>query len=226
MIGTPGLRPERAWQVDLGFEFDDGDYSRHRVNLFHSWIHDYISFLGNEVAQPVGARLLRTVNVDEATIWGVEAYSELDWTYWLTTFTSLSYLEGTDETIERPLAGISPLEGRIGVRLKEESDRWGVELAARFVDQQDRLGTFLVNTLDGFTPKALELPTDAFTTLYVRAYYNVAETFHITGGIENLTDERYLEHLDLRLPEVPGSFPETLALAPGITPYLGFEWTY
>jgi outer membrane receptor protein involved in Fe transport len=48
---------------------------------------------------------------------------------------------------------------------------------------------------------------------------------HLVGGVDNLFDRTYLEHLDLRLrgPAVtPGGV--TAALSPGFTAYAGLEW--
>ena len=226
VIGTPDLSPERAWQIDLSFEYDDGCYSKWRTTLFHSWIFDYISYQGNRIVEPSSATLLRTVNIDEATIWGLESYLEIKLTNRLTLFGSARYLEGKDEVHNRPLTGISPFEGRVGWRMKDSNDTWGLEVGSRIVNQQDRLGVFLINTIGGFTPEELESITPDFFTIYIRGYYNVSQNFHVIGGIENLTDERYVEHLSLRLPAVDGRFPQTPVLGPGITPYVGFEWTY
>ena len=65
--------------------------------------------------------------------------------------------------------------------------------------------------------------------MYVRANYDVRDHFSIVGGIENLLDHNYLEHLDLRLPPDVidrQAFVASPVLSPGITPYIGFEWTH
>jgi outer membrane receptor protein involved in Fe transport len=52
---------------------------------------------------------------------------------------------------------------------------------------------------------------------------------NVVGGIENLFDKTYLEHLDLRLPNetINGqTFANTAVYSPGITPYIGVEWTH
>ena len=63
---------------------------------------------------------------------------------------------------EEPLPSIVPLESRLGLRLHRAADapRWGVELAARMVDAQDRVATSL-----------LETPTPGFTVWDVRGYW-------------------------------------------------------
>jgi outer membrane receptor protein involved in Fe transport len=69
----------------------------------------------------------------------------------------------------------------------------------------------------------LEYPTSGFTTAYVRGYITPTPNLHIIGGIDNLFDRSYVEHLNLRLaPQGPNV--ATPVLSPGITPYLAVEW--
>jgi len=50
----------------------------------------------------------------------------------------------------------------------------------------------------------------------------------VIGGIDNLFDVAYREHLNLQLAADPqGVFPNpTPVLSPGISPYVGIEWTF
>ena len=59
----------------------------------------------------------------------------------------------------------------------------------------------------------------------MRGYWNVRDSLRLIGGVENLFDRTYVEHLDLRLPNDPVlGFANTVVYAPGITPYFGIEW--
>ena len=66
----------------------------------------------------------------------------------------------------------------------------------------------------------------------MRGYYVVNENLNLVGGIDNMFDNNYLEHLNLRLPPDPGTvdepedIPATYVFSPGITPYFGIEWTH
>jgi outer membrane receptor protein involved in Fe transport len=92
----------------------------------------------------------------------------------------------------------------------------------RLVDRQHRESLFrAVGSNNGFVP--VEVETPGFTTAYLRGFWNVRKNVHVVGGIENLFDRTYVEHLDLRLPD-QGAFVNTIAYAPGITPYFGIEW--
>lgn len=74
----------------------------------------------------------------------------------------------------------------------------------------------------------LELETPGFTTVTLRSYFNYSENLTFVGGVENLFDNNYIEHLDLRLPaaQFQNAFlPAEFAWAPGVSIYGGFEWT-
>ncbi len=112
-----------------------------------------------------------------------------------------------------PLPGISPFEIRTGVRLRDPArqPQWNMELAARIVDNQDRVATSL-----------LESTTPGFTVWDIRGMYQPRDVQGLTlvAGLENFTDKAYREHLDFRSPN------GLQVLQPGINAYVGVDWTY
>ena len=228
VIGNPSVRKERAWQIDAGIDYED-DIWHGKLHAFGSWIDDYITYTGNVVSPPLGARLLQTINTDYATLAGFEAAGEVNLTAMLSTYASLNYVDGRDHGIDRPLSQIAPLQGRIGIRWHDAADQpqWGTDFGFRIVDNQDMVG--YLHAVGGGAPVQLEVPTAGFATAYLRGYYNFTENMNVVGGIENLFDNTYLEHLNLRLPdETIGTttFTNTTVYSPGITPYIGVEWTH
>lgn len=233
LTGDPELDKERLTQIDLGLNFD---YPRLRANVngFYSWIEDYITFdsigaVGGLTEAQIGQKNNRVtlVNTDRATIAGAELFGEYDVTPMLTAFASMTYIEGRDHTRikpsrlrsvgfrsgeenpEEPLPNISPLDTLFGLRLhsSEPDQPWSLEATARVVDNQDRVAYSL-----------FERTTSGFTIINVRAYWRVTDNFQLTGGVENLTDKFYREHLDYRAGL--GVFQ------PGINGYVGSELTY
>jgi len=94
------------------------------------------------------------------------------------------------------------------------------------VAAQNRVG-FIHNNLDPNTGVQVpfEQSTAGFYTSYLRGYWNLSRQVHLTGGVENMFNRNYLEHLDIRLrgpAQTPGGV--TAALAPGFTAYAGLEW--
>ena len=90
---------------------------------------------------------------------------------------------------QEPLPGIVPLESRVGVRLHDpdEQPRWAVELSALVVAARNRVASSLC-----------EEPTPGFVIYNVRTYWQATDSLQLVAGLENLTNEQYREHLDLR----------------------------
>jgi iron complex outermembrane recepter protein len=112
-----------------------------------------------------------------------------------------------------PLPGIAPLETRIGTRLRNDvkDERWNIELAARIVDNQDRVATSL-----------LENPTAGFTVWDLRGTWRPLKKHDVTlvSGVENFTDKQYREHLDFR------SLNGVSVFQPGANFYFGADVAY
>ena len=247
VTGAPGIDKERRLQVDLRLSKTEPRY-RLQANVFYAWVNDHITFEAMSVVpsvQDVQQVNLKYVNTDLARLWGAEARGEYDWTPSLTPFATLRYVEGDDRTRDgtfatrqataavpseqvaglprgffsglgggatEPLPGILPLETWLGLRWHEAATEpnWGLELAMRVVDEQDRVAASL-----------RESTTPGFTVYDLRGYWRPRELLMLVGGIENLTDKQYREHLDYR--SLSGG---ESVFRPGISLYAGTEWTY
>jgi outer membrane receptor protein involved in Fe transport len=244
--GDPELDPERMIQLDVGVRGDLGDL-RVSLTGFHAWIFDYITYddVGVLYQSPhfpfePGQDLQQAafVNTDLATLTGFELLADQDLSSWLTGFAWMSYVQGEDHSRSQPsrigamlreqadypadtprsfvdgvdhepLPGISPFEARVGLRVHQPqpSPGWGAEFEVRMVDRQDRVATTLY-----------EQVTPGFTILNARAFWRPWEDFGIFGGVENITDRFYREHLDFRSGR--GTF------RPGVNFYLLTEIVY
>lgn len=232
LIGDPDLKKERLTQIDFGVE---GNYENVKLGAhgYFSWIDDMITY---DLLTPSGGDFgangfpvaVQFANTEKAILAGFEVYGEADVNPWLTTFGTMSYIEGRDLSRERPskfgdplfgrsellgrdhesLLGITPLESRVGLRFHDPSPQgtWGLEVAARIVDDQDRVATSLE-----------EIETPGFTTYDIR-FFKRSGQWLFTAGVENFTDKYYREHLDYRSGR--GVF------RPGINFYSGVELTY
>jgi hypothetical protein len=226
VVGFPALRKEQATQADISAVADYG-WVTGRASYFYSWINDYNTYVSFGVDPPTGAQILLAQNTPFATLQGFELYGDHKATDITTLFASLQYVQGTDESIDRPLPQIYPLQGRLGIRWTDPApeNTMGLEWGFRLVARQNRVG-FL---REGLAPNPVVVPvetvTPGFVTSYLRGYYNLTESMHLVGGVDNMFDRTYLEHLDLRLqggPITQGGV--TAALSPGFTAYLGLEW--
>lgn len=232
VIGDPNLAKERLWQIDWGLSCEY-DQFRGRGTLYNSWVLDFATYKGNVINSPDGARLLYSTNTDLATMAGFELYGEGDLSEYVTLFSAMNYVQGTDQQIDAPLWGVAPLAGLAGVRIHDanKGQTWGAELGLRMVDRQNRAG-LIRNVFDPTVLVPIEQPTAGFSTVNLRSYYNYTRNVSFVMGIENLLDKNYLEHLDLRLSQqlapvgntqgIP-NLPAVAALSPGFTFYTGVE---
>ncbi|MCC9645345.1 TonB-dependent receptor [Rhodopirellula sp. JC740] len=226
--GDPLLSSEKLYQLDLGVEYND-DRVQFGLHGHHAWVQDFITY---DLFDPAGTidgfqQGASFVNTDLATLMGFETYGQVELSSMLSLFGILTYVEGRDRTrLEpsrhtgdpyrsgnstvdaEPLPGIAPMEARTGVLIHDPqpSDRWGVELAARIVDNQDRVATTLQ-----------EIETPGFTVYDIRTYRRFGSLL-VTSGFENVTDKFYREHIDYR--------SGLGVYRPGFGFYVGAELTY
>ncbi|HKB41370.1 MAG TPA: TonB-dependent receptor, partial [Gemmataceae bacterium] len=203
LIGDPNLRAEKNNQFDIGL-LGNYDNVRFGATGFYAFINDYITYDQNKVTS--GLSQVIFTNTELATLAGGELFADLDLTGYLTPFIIVSYVQGRDRTHvdtqrsavlvssrrafdTEPLPGIPPLEIRSGFRIHEETvrPRWSVEFLARSVMGQNLVATSLS-----------ELPTSGFTIFDVRAFWQMSDQVLLTGGVENIGDKFYREHLDPR----------------------------
>lgn len=225
VIGQPDLLKERLWQVDWSLDANFETF-RGRASFFYAWVNDYVTYSANVIEDPLGARLLVAKNTNLAILSGFSLQGEYDLGERLSTFGAVRYVQGEDCQIAEPLAQIAPLEGTVGFRLHDQSAKrpWGFELGVRMVDGQDRNAFLQGRTPNGVGVVPLEEQTAGFTTVYLRGRLQPTRNLSVVGGVDNLFNRNYIEHLNLRLPAT-SSFLGAPVLSPGVTPYLGVEWT-
>lgn len=228
VVGRPSLDKEQAVQIDAALR-GEFEYGQVRASVYHSWIHDYNTYFTFGVDPPTGARFLAATNTPLATLSGFELYGDYEATEQLTFFSTLQYVQGTDQTISQALPGIYPMESRLGMRIADAcaGEVWGVEWGWRLVAAQNRIGVLRANDFGLPIFEAVETPTGGFATSYLKSYYNYSKNVHLIAGIDNLFDRNYVEHLDLRFAGVtPNSGPLLAAWAPGFTAYGGVEFNW
>lgn len=248
VVGDPLLEKEKLLQFDIGLQFERGRL-RGMVDGYFGWAFDYITFENTGVVRgppqgQVEQVQLKYVNTDLATLAGIEMLAEYDLAAGMTPFATFSYVQGQDQTRNgdfatqtsspnqpsqriyglprgyfgdselsetEPLPSIVPMESRLGIRFHQPqpSPRWAIELAARVVARQDRVAVSLFET-----------PTPGFTVFDLRGYWQATDALVLVGGIENLADKTYREHLNFRSPS------GIQVYAPGLNAYAGGELSY
>ena len=157
------------------------------VGFFASYLQDYISSgidtsLSPRLASSPGVR--QFVNIDKALMTGFEATWNQDLPIGLQHQLSVTYTHGQNTVDDQPLPEIAPLDFRFALSGAYFKNKFFPEVSLRHVLIQDRIATDFGET-----------ETPNFTLVDVRAKYQVSKIWSITGGVQNLLDETYYEHL-------------------------------
>ncbi|WP_319590489.1 TonB-dependent receptor domain-containing protein [uncultured Draconibacterium sp.] len=186
MLGNPDLDPETNNQLDLVFRYQT-EHTNINVNLFTSVLRDYIS---SEIREDLTPAMMTSpgvrqfVNIKKALMTGFE----VNWTQQFSSFLShdlgLVYTRGQDQELDEPLPEIPPME--FHYRLMGDFANGAVkpELLFRHAMKQDRIATSYG-----------ENETPAFSVVDAKISWLINDVFSATGGVQNLFDEAYYEHL-------------------------------
>lgn len=174
-IGNIELDPEVAHEIEAGFDFNSGRIS-FSPRAFYRDVDDYIQ--GTPSASPAA---LQFNNVD-ATLWGFD----MDWSASLTDTLTLrglvNYVRGERDDIDDELYRIAPFNTTLA--LDYAASRWGATVEAVYYDEQDK-----VSLTNG------ETPSDDYLLVNLGAWWQATPALRIAGGIDNLLDEDYQDHL-------------------------------
>ncbi len=210
-IGNPNLDPERSIQGDAWL---DGRFERFalHVGVFGRKIYDYITIQATGLPKrlPLSPNTVFQYVNGKATFRGFEASGTAALNSVLTLDASLSYLHGHDDELNEPAIGVSPLRTSFGLRYEEAAGRFYPEGVLNLVAEQNQ-----VSSSRG------EIPTDAYQTVDVRAGFGLANGVTLRGGILNLLDEAYSDHLNAKNP-----FTGVPVSEPGTVVFLDLAWSF
>lgn len=197
-VGNPRIAPERSTQLDLWLE---GRYPAIAVslNVFGRRIDDHITIQPTEFPRQSmmsAPTVYRYVN-GAAVYWGYEAAASVRLPRDLTLSAAASYLYGHDETLDEPAFGVPPLRGDVRLRWEPGVRGLYVEGGWRGVARQDRAAT-----------SRGEVATEGYGLFDVQAGFDLTRRTRVRLGIENLTDEAYVNHLNATNPFTGARIPE------------------
>jgi iron complex outermembrane receptor protein len=202
-VGNPELSPVMNREFDVGIKYL-GDLFYGKTTFFYSDVKDYIDIYN--VDGPVkSAKSYRNV---DATLYGGEMNLNLFFPFDVHLQGGLSYTWAKDESYDKPLSEIPPLQGRVAARYDIET--YFAEIEGVFADKQDRVD-----------PDLNEEETDGWGIMNLKTGMKY-RGFSIFAGVHNVFDEQYYEHLSyqrdpfrtgIRVPEIGRSFYVNLAYA-------------
>ncbi|MDX5339373.1 MAG: TonB-dependent receptor [Cyclobacteriaceae bacterium] len=185
LVGDPQIKPETNNELDVVL-----GYGREKISLeltlFGSYMTDYISSVKTDLkprlATSPGVR--QYVNVDEAMKTGFEFNFKQKLSGSFNHSLGVAYTYGKDLILDAPLPEIAPLDLRYGVRGHFFERKLQAGLNLRHVLAQERVSEAFG---EGTTP--------GFTLLDLDASYPIGKMLLVKGGVQNLLDETYYEHL-------------------------------
>ncbi len=182
--------PEKTTQLDVGLNWSNADWST-AVSVFYGKVQDYILM---KWTAPTQVR-----NID-ATVMGAEIDVARRLTRnWKTTAT-LAWVRGENDTDDTALAQQPPLEARFSLEYDDGVFSFGNLL--RIVADQDRYDVGYGNIVGqdiGRTP--------GFAVFSINAGWRPKKGVLISGGVDNLFDRTYAEHLSKSGASIPGYMP-------------------
>ncbi|MBF0621524.1 MAG: TonB-dependent copper receptor [Magnetococcales bacterium] len=185
-VGNPHLDPEQNHQVEVGIQGEMAAWSWD-FSVMANKVSDYILRDRAHRADAAGnATIYRNV---DALFLGGEAAVNYRWNDQFTSGLTIAYTWAENETDNRPLAQIPPLE--MGLTSDYTADKWSVGGKLRLTSKQTRVDddTAVGSGLDsGETP--------GFGVFDMYGSVTPIKDFKIKLGVNNLFDRAYAEHLN------------------------------
>lgn len=208
-------KPEKTNQIDIGTIYRSGPLSL-TASGFYSDVKDYILIQSNYMKGAMATTVTRNI---DATTWGGEfglGYQLAP--EWKSDF-SLAYVRGSNKTDHTSLAQMSPLEARLG--LTWDNQTWSIGGLLRSVMAQKSYVQNQGNIVGQDIGQ-----TGGFTVFSINGGYRVKKGVQITGGIDNLFNRKYAEHLSRAGSAVVGYTTTTRINEPGTTAWLKAQFAF
>ena len=202
-LGNPQLEPEINNEVDIVFSYHNDDLGSFKLSGFYSYVQDLIT--GRQLGPSSGITPLtqgvlgvkQFYNADKAMFRGFEFVYHLPEKFRLKVQVNASYVKGTVfnpyyklEQLDGTdaLSEIPPFEANANFSYKIMNKKLIPHLALRFVAPQNYVSVV-----------ADEMTTPGFVLADVGLRYTPNEILSLSGGIQNVFDKAYYEHLNRRI---------------------------
>lgn len=209
-LGNPLLEPEANHQADVSAKLDMGSFGILEGGFFFSYVTDFITggLVPESVAKPQTKGVYgvkRFMNVDHVFLrgfeltynsplekkWGVDA--SLACTRGINPEAIVYIIEngqvtGSKTVKNDPLPEIPPMEGSIDIHYKLFQSKVVPALNLRMVTRQNL-----------YSEAYMENETPGFALLNFRLSYQYHPKLRFTGGVSNILDKAYYEHLNRRI---------------------------
>jgi iron complex outermembrane receptor protein len=215
-VGTIDLEPEVSYEIEAGVAWQwKGLYIAPRG--YYRKVNDYIQGTPEFCPTPLppgpafdvcrvsglngDTSPLRYSNVD-AELYGIDAEFAVDLPFDLVLDGTISYVRGKRRDINDDLFRITPLAGR--TTLTYRRDTWSISIEGVYAGDQDH-----VSTTNG------ETRSSSYAILNLFGSWDFADGWRLSGGIDNVTDNLYRQHLS-GINRVMGSATDVGQRLPGL----------
>lgn len=213
------IESEKTTQLDVGLIYNSGPLSG-SASVFYNEIKDFIMIeTGYLKRAMMGTRSASIARNIDARSWGLELDGQYvinpDWKVSMT----LASVRGANDTDGRTLPQLPPLEGRLG--LHYDNSVWSAGLLLRSLAAQDRVDIGRGNIVGQDIG-----PTDSASILSFNGGWRPASNVLVTGGIDNLLDKEYAEHISRAGVSIPGFDQVARVNEPGRTFWMKAQFTF
>lgn len=183
------LGGELSFEQKLGNEFMTIGSAVFGTYLFNALVQRNFTLNGMDSIEYNGeiTRIQAIVNTDNAVVYGVNAFTRINFTKELDFTATYNYTKGTDISNAVPLEHIAPQFGKIAFGYQNEKLNTSIysfyNFRKRRVDYQDGGDNIDLTPNEGGTPP--------WWTLNFRASYTIAEIIQVQVAVENILDAHY-----------------------------------
>ena len=183
-LGNPDLKPETGYGVEIGTNFDTGDFSG-RLAAFHNRYHNFIETV-TTINASTGIMEFNYTNVSSVTISGVEASANKTFNNGINLHAALAYAYGRNEDTGKYLRSVAPFKAIVGGGWSNET--FGVDLSSTL---------------------SASMPDDDVATTFDAPGYGVVDLtgwwtpeqvqgLRVQAGVYNIFDQEYFNALGVR----------------------------
>ncbi|MGB8288473.1 MAG: TonB-dependent receptor, partial [Rhizobium ruizarguesonis] len=191
-LGNPDLKPETGYGVEMGANFDTGDFNG-RLAVFHNRYHNFIETV-TSVNATTGITEFNYTNVSSVTISGIEASADKTFNNGINLHAALAYAYGRNEETTQRLRSVAPFKAIVGGGWSNET--FGFDLSSTLSAGMltDHLNTPVTNTAD----TTFDAPGYAIVDLTGWWTPDQMPGLRVQAGVYNIFDQEYFNALAVR----------------------------
>ncbi|ORT51079.1 TonB-dependent receptor [Vibrio sp. qd031] len=191
---NPDLKAEESISYELGWRHNVA-YSSSEIAVFYSEYDNFIDYQLVDGSFATMDAVYQSINIDEATIKGIEFSNQLLWNFMpvegFSSRIAAAYSDGEDGE-KNPLNSVNPWNAVFGVNYDAPQGTWGTSLKLVYTAAKDASDIYTEEGSDEI------LPIDSSTVLDLTAYYVPVNNLTLRAGVFNLTDQEYYKWNDVR----------------------------